>query len=60
MRETNKELERIMQEELSMWRDSGGDVDRLVMKALLASVRDSGPNAAFKALASIEVCYVML
>lgn len=44
-----------MQEELSAWRDAGGDVDRLVMKALLARVQDSGPNTAFKALASIEV-----
>lgn len=55
MRELNKVLERRMQEELSAWRDAGGDVDRLVMKALLAKVQESGPNTAFKALASIEV-----
>lgn len=57
MRELNKELERKMQEEIQAWRDAGGDVDRLVMKALLAKVQDSGPNTAFKALASIEVWF---
>lgn len=45
-----------MQEELLAARKAGNDVDRLVMKELLARVRDSGPNTAFKALASIEVC----
>lgn len=57
-RELNKELERKMQEELSAMKRQGKDVDRLVMKALMARVRDSGPNTAFKALASIEVCAV--
>lgn len=53
--ELNKELERKMQEELSALKQQGEDVDRLVMKALMARVRDSEPNIAFKALASIEV-----
>lgn len=53
--ELNKELERKMQEELSAFKQQGKDVDRLVMKNLMARVRDSEPNIAFKALASIEV-----
>lgn len=56
VRDENKEVERSMQEELLAARNAGGDVDRLVMKELLARVRVSGPNTAFKALASIEVC----
>lgn len=55
MCDENKVLERHMHKELSQARKEGGDVDRLVMKALLARVRDAGPKSAYKALASIEV-----
>lgn len=48
-------LKKRMQQELDAAKEAGGDVDRLVMKSLLAGVRDSGPNTAYKALASIEV-----
>lgn len=48
-------LEKRMQKELEAAKEAGGDVDRLVMQRLLAGVRDSGPNTAYKALASIEV-----
>lgn len=51
----DKTLEQRMQKELIAAQEAGGDVDRLVMKKLLAGVRDSGPNTAYKALASIEV-----
>lgn len=51
----NKTLEQRMERELIAAQEAGGDVDRLVMKKLLAGVRDSGPNTAYKALASIEV-----
>ena len=53
--DTHKLVEDSLQEELMHARQAGGDVDRLVMKALLARVRESGPNSAFKALLSIEV-----
>lgn len=48
-------LEKRMEKELIAAQEAGNDVDRLVMKKLLAGVRDSGPNTAYKALASIEV-----
>lgn len=48
-------LERALQDELDIAKKDGGDVDTLVMKALLARVSAAGPNTAFKALASIEV-----
>ncbi|CAM9536600.1 unnamed protein product [Pylaiella littoralis] len=48
-------LEKRMQKELEAAKEAGGDVDRLVMQRLLAGVRDSGPNTAYKALASIEL-----
>ena len=51
----DKTLEKRMEKELIAAQEAGGDVDRLVMKKLLAGVRDSGPNTAYKALASIEV-----
>lgn len=54
-REMVKVLERKMQEELSDFKRQGKDVDRLVMKELMSKVRDSGPQNAFQALASIEV-----
>lgn len=54
----DKTLEMRMEEELVAAQEAGGDVDRLVMKKLLAGVRDSGPSTAYKALASIEVRWV--
>lgn len=51
----DKNLEKRMHKELVAAKEAGGDVDRLVMERLLAGVRDSGPNTAYKALASIEV-----
>lgn len=56
----DKNLEKRMQRELVAAKEAGGDVDRLVMKRLLAGVRDSGPNTAYKALASIEVIWPLL
>lgn len=53
--EDKRTLERRMQREIIAAEEAGGDVDRLVMKRLLAGVRDSGPDTAYKALASIEV-----
>ena len=52
----NKAVEQSFQKELLAEREAGRDVDRLIMTALLARVRETGPNNAFKALASIEVC----
>ncbi|CAN0313983.1 unnamed protein product, partial [Ectocarpus sp. 12 AP-2014] len=53
--EDKRTLERRMQREIIAAEEAGGDVDRLVMKRLLAGVRDSGPDTAYKALASIEL-----
>ncbi|CAM9868466.1 unnamed protein product, partial [Ectocarpus sp. 12 AP-2014] len=53
--EDKRTLERRMQREIIAAEEAGSDVDRLVMKRLLAGVRDSGPDTAYKALASIEL-----
>lgn len=56
--DVSMELKRSMEEELMAAKNAGSDVDRLIMTQLLAQVRETGPTNAFKALASIEVCFV--
>lgn len=55
LEDERKIVEQTLQKELLKEKEEGGDVDRFVMDNLLRSVRESGPNTAFKALASIEV-----